>query len=59
MSFAMGQWKPPLYAPLDRDVQVRLTDGVEERSPSFLCRRIEDGWINSKFKTRFPTGLKS
>jgi hypothetical protein len=59
MSFAMGQqWKPPLYAPPDRDAQVRLTDGVEEYCPRFLCRRTEDGWINSKFKTPVPNRFK-
>jgi hypothetical protein len=54
----MGQWKPPIYAPLDRDVEVRLTDGVEEYRPSFLCRRTEDGWTNSKYKTLLSSRFK-
>jgi hypothetical protein len=58
MGFAMGQWKAPVVAPRDRDVEVRLTDGVEEYLPTFLCRRTEEGWINSKFKTALPNRYK-
>jgi hypothetical protein len=32
------------------DVEVRLIDGFEEYLPSFLCRRAEDDWSDSKFK---------
>jgi hypothetical protein len=46
----MGQWNSPICAPLDRDVEVPLTDGFEEYLPSFLCRRAEDDWSDSKFK---------
>jgi hypothetical protein len=58
IGFAMGQWKPIVYAPLNRDVEVRVTDGVEEYCPGFLCRRTDDGWINSRFKSPLSSRFK-
>jgi hypothetical protein len=55
----MGQWDSPICAPLDRDVEMRLTDGVEKHLPSFLCRRAEDDWSDSKFKIPLSSRLNA
>jgi hypothetical protein len=54
----MDQWKPTFRAPLNRDVEVLVTDGIAEYSLGHPCRRTEDGWIDSKYKTVLPSRLK-
>jgi hypothetical protein len=58
MANLMRQWKSIGYAPLDRDVEVWVTDGVEEYCPSFLYRLTDDGWINTKNKRPLPNRFK-
>jgi hypothetical protein len=38
---------------------MRLTDGVEKHLPSFLCRRAEDDWSDSKFKIPLSSRLNA
>jgi len=54
----MDQWKSISRAPLNRDVEVWVTDGVEDYRLGSVCRRTEDGWIYSKFKSPVPARLK-
>ncbi len=54
----MNKWNPIFRAPLDQDVEVWVTDGVEEYRLGYPCRRTEDGWIVSKHKTPLPNKLK-
>jgi hypothetical protein len=46
------------WAPLNQDVEVLVTDGVEEYLIHFPCRRTENGWIDSKFKAPLSETLK-
>jgi hypothetical protein len=54
----MVTWKSIFLAPLDQDVEVLVTDGIEEYHLRFPCRRTESGWINSRFQTPLPNRLK-
>jgi len=54
----MEKWTSILLAPLNRDVELWVTDGVEEYRLSFPCRRTEEGWIISKLKIPLPSRLK-
>lgn len=58
MSNLIPRWKSAGHAPLNRDVEVWLTDGVEEYSPSFLYRLTDDGWIITKNKRALPSRFK-
>ena len=51
----MNKWNPIFRAPHDQDVEVWVTDGVEEYRLGYPCRRTEDGWIVSKHRTPFLT----
>jgi hypothetical protein len=51
-------WKPIFGAPLNQDVDVWVTDGVEEFRLGLPCRRTEDGWVLTKTKDRLPERLK-
>ncbi len=53
-----AQWRPISQVPLNRDVEVWVTDGVDEYRFSTQCRRTEDGWIYSKFKSPVPARFK-
>ena len=52
----MDPWKPDFRAPLNLDVEVLATDGIEEFRLAY--RRTEEGWINSKYKTPLPHRLR-
>jgi hypothetical protein len=54
----MSPWKPIPYAPINRDVEVWVTDGVEEFLLGFPCRRTESGWVHSRLATPVPERLK-
>lgn len=53
----MGQWKSIVYAPLNRDAEVLVTDGVKEYR-SGICYRTDDGWMRSKLNTPLPLRLR-
>ena len=54
----MGAWQPIVRAPLNRDVEIWVTDGIEEFAFGFPCRRTEHGWIVAKLGTTLPERLK-
>jgi hypothetical protein len=54
----MIQWKPIVRAPFNRDVEIWVTDGVDDYRFGTPCRRTEDGWIISRFRTPLPSRLK-
>jgi hypothetical protein len=54
----MREWKSVVYAQLNRNVEVWVTDGVEEYCPRFLCRLTDDGWLNSKNSTTLPSRFR-
>jgi len=54
---SMDQWKSILRAPFNEDVELRVSDGVEEYSLRYF-RRTEEGWVDSKHKTPLPNRLK-
>jgi hypothetical protein len=54
----MIQWQSIFRVPLNKDVEVRVTDGVEEYRLGFSCFRTEDGWIMTKSKVPLPSRLK-
>ena len=54
----MGEWKSKGYAPLKRDLEVWVTDGVEEYCLGVLCHRTDEGWINSKLRVPLSHRLK-
>jgi hypothetical protein len=45
-------------APLNRDVEVWVTDGVQEYRLRVPCRRTEDGWIDARLKIPLSHRLK-
>ena len=51
-------WKPIFRAPLNKDVEVWVTDGIDEFRLGFPCRRTDDGWIHARSKDRLPERLK-
>jgi hypothetical protein len=53
----MDQWKSILRAPLNQDVELWVSDGVEEYSLKNF-RRTEGGWIDSKYKLPLPNRFK-
>jgi hypothetical protein len=54
----MDKWKSIFRAPFDRDIEVWVTDGVEEYCLGYPCRRTEEGWLDAKHKTPLPNRLK-
>ena len=40
-------WQPVSTAPLDREVEVQVTDGFGCYTLPFSCRLTDTGWINT------------
>jgi hypothetical protein len=51
------EWQPVSSAPFDRDLEVRLSDGLGRYSLLYPCRLVADkGWVNALSGTALAAG---